>query len=169
MSIKQKSHLQAYYNVPKESEQQPDELADEFNTVVNILTDHIEKNEIIENEIIENEIISTEATQIINALEDIMSELKHVKKEDIKTVVDTILTQNDKNEIINLYYTFFDKLPNENTIKIYVLHLMTTLCIPIMKNTDEFNKQLYEYNKNKQLDESDESYESDEGDNGTIE
>jgi hypothetical protein len=45
-----------------------------------------------------------------------------------------------------------------------------------MKNTDEFNKQLYEYNKNKQLDESDEGYESDEGDdgddgddNGTIE
>jgi hypothetical protein len=86
--------------------------------------------------------VSKEANEIINTLEEIMYELKDVKKSDIQEVVETILTDDDKQELYSLYYKFFHDLPNNNSIKIYVLHLFNELCMPIRRNTVEFNELL---------------------------
>jgi hypothetical protein len=86
--------------------------------------------------------VSKEANEIINTLEEIMYELKDVKKSDIQEVVETILTDDDKQELYSLYYKFFHDLPNNNSIKIYVLHLFNELCMPIKRNTTEFNELL---------------------------
>jgi len=99
-----------------------------------------EKKEEEENEIFDE--VGKEANAIINTLEEIMYELKDVKKSDIQEVVDTILTDNDKQELYSLYYKFFHDLPNNNSIKIYVLHLFNELCMPIKRNTAEFNELL---------------------------
>ena len=86
--------------------------------------------------------VGKEANAIINTLEEIMSELNGVDKKDIQKVVDEMLTDNDKQELYSLYYKFFHDLPNNNSIKIYVLHLFNELCMPIKRNTAEFNELL---------------------------
>jgi hypothetical protein len=86
--------------------------------------------------------VGKEANEIINTLEEIMYELKDVKKSDIQEVVETILTDDDKQELYSLYYKFFHDLPNNNSIKIYVLHLFNELCMPIKRNTTQFNELL---------------------------
>ena len=134
--MKQKSHSQAYHITNQ----------DDFNRVIkgNNQEEEEEETKKEEEEDIYDE-VNEEANQIITALEDIMAELKGVKPSEIEEVVNTILTEKDKNELRKLYYTFFHDLPDDNSIKIYVLQLLTTLFIPIMRNTEEYNKKLIEY------------------------
>jgi len=101
-----------------------------------------EKEEKKEEEPEEYDEVGKEANAIINTLEEIMSELNGVDKKDIQKVVDEMLTDNDKQELYSLYYKFFHDLPNNNSIKIYVLHLFNELCMPIKRNTAEFNELL---------------------------
>jgi predicted house-cleaning noncanonical NTP pyrophosphatase (MazG superfamily) len=119
MSIKQNEHREAYHITDQEDYDNLEEKKEE------------EEEE-------EYDEVNEEANQIITALENIMAELKGVDKKDIQEVVDTILNEEDKQELYKLYYTFFHDLPNNNSIKVYVLHLFNELCMPITRNTDEF-------------------------------
>ena len=125
MSIKQNEHREAYHVTNQ----------DDYENIILGKTEEAEKKEEEDEEYDE---VNEEANQIITALEDIMSELKGVDKKDIQEVVNTILTDEDKQELYKLYYTFFHDLPNNNSIKVYVLHLFNELCMPITRNTDEF-------------------------------
>ena len=126
MSIKQNEHREAYHVTNQ----------DDYENIVLGKTEEAEEKKEEEDE--EYDEVNEEANQIITALEDIMSELKGVDKKDIQEVVNTILTDEDKQELNKLYYTFFHDLPNNNSIKVYVLHLFNELCMPITRNTDEF-------------------------------
>ena len=143
---------------------------DDFNKMM-LGNNTLEKKEEEEEEEEEEDEVNHETKLIIGALEDIMSELKGVKPEDIEEVVKTILTDDDKSEIINLYYGLFHDLPNNNSIKIYVLHLLNTLYIPIVRNTTEFNelyKKQIEKNNEYEGDDDDGNY-SDESDIKIVE
>jgi hypothetical protein len=80
-----------------------------------------------------DEAVVDDANQIICALENIISELKDVPTALIQQVVDEMLTKEDKREMIDLYYKCFDNLPNDNELKLYVLHLFNQLCMPITR------------------------------------
>ena len=134
MSIKQNEHREAYHVTNQ----------DDYENIILGKTEEAEKKEEEDEEYDE---VNEEANQIITALEDIMSELKGVDKKDIQEVVDTILNEEDKQELYKLYYTFFHDLPNNNSIKVYVLHLFNELCMPITRNTDEFKALILKHCK----------------------
>lgn len=74
--------------------------------------------------------------EIISTLETIVGELKDIDPEIIKQAVDEFLSEEDIEEMISIYHKCFDKYPNNNDIKIYVLHLFNTLQIPIYRDVD---------------------------------
>ena len=74
--------------------------------------------------------------EIISTLETIVGELKDIDPDIIKQAVDEFLSEEDIEEMISIYHKCFDKYPNNNDIKIYVLHLFNTLQIPIYRDVD---------------------------------
>lgn len=117
MSIKQNQHSE-HYHITQEEDVKIVELIDD---VEDDLCDKL------------SETVVDDANQIIVALETITSELRDIEPALIQEAVDQFLTPNDKQEMIDLYLKCFDNLPNDNEIKIYVLHLMNDLCIPITR------------------------------------
>ena len=73
-----------------------------------------------------------EVNEIITALENIIDEVKDVEPQIIKQVVNEFLSEEDINEMKSVYHSCFDEIPNNNPLKLYVLHLFNILQIPIM-------------------------------------
>jgi len=80
------------------------------------------------------------AHEIIATLEGIVGELNDIDPLLIKQAVDEFLSQDDINEMVSVYHKCFDKYPNNNAVKQYVLHLFNMLYIPIYRyGQDEDN------------------------------
>ena len=138
MSIKQNEHREAYHITNQ----------NDYDSVV-LEKDEEQEEKKEEEEEDEYDECDAEANLIITTLENIMKELAKavllrafLDKKDIKHVVDTILSEKDKQELYNLYFSMFHDLPDNNSIKIYVLHLFNEICMPIKRNTEEFNALL---------------------------
>ena len=131
MSIKQNEHREAYHITNQ----------NDYDSVV-LEKDEEQEEKKEEEEEDEYDECDAEANLIITTLENIMKELDGLDKKDIKHVVDTILSEKDKQELYNLYFSMFHDLPDNNSIKIYVLHLFNEICMPIKRNTEEFNALL---------------------------
>ena len=86
-----------------------------------------------ENQIVEE--INKDAEMIVSALETIVEEIKDLDPSLIKKSVETYINDEDIEEMKKLYHDCFDKIDNDNDLKIYVLYLFTLLQIPI--NRDE--------------------------------
>lgn len=125
MSIKQMEHSEQYciYN------------SDEYKSV-ELVEDEKTDEEVEETINKLEETYINDANEIISALENIVSELKDVPTPLIQQVVDEMITQEDKNEMMDMYFKCFDNLPNDNEIKIYVLYLFNQLCMPITRKPE---------------------------------
>tara|TARA_R110000868_G_scaffold77528_2_gene221878 strand:- start:1835 stop:2245 length:411 start_codon:yes stop_codon:yes gene_type:complete len=117
MSIKQNQHNEHYHITQEEDIQNIELIEDEEDELCSKLS----------------ETVVDEANQIIAVLETITSELKDISPALIQEAVNQFLTPEDKQEMVDLYLKCFDELPNNNEIKLYVLHLMNDLCIPITR------------------------------------
>lgn len=87
-----------------------------------------------------NEADKETAQEIIATLEGIVGDLKDTDPMLIKQAVDEFLSQEDIDEMVSIYHQCFDKYPNNNDIKQYVLHLFNMLFIPIYRYGEEDNE-----------------------------
>ena len=117
MSIKQNQHNE-HYHITQEEDIQNIELVDDD---IDEISCQLEQS------------VVDEANEIIATLETITAELRDVNPSLIQEAVSQFLTPEDKKEMVDLYMKCFDELPNDNEIKLYVLHLLNTLCIPITR------------------------------------
>jgi len=90
----------------------------------------------------EEEVINQEAHEIVSALETIISEVKDIEPDKIKQVVDGFLSKEDIDEMISIYEKCFSDIPNESSIKQYVLHLFNILQIPITREVEDGTEYL---------------------------
>jgi len=124
MSIKQNQHNE-HYHITNEDDYKNVEIVDDD---IEEISCQLEQS------------VVDEANNIISTLETITAELRDVNPAVIQEAVNQFLTIEDKHEMIDLYYKCFDKLPNDNEIKLYVLQMFNQLCIPITRLPDLVEK-----------------------------
>lgn len=124
MSIKQNQHNE-HYHITNEDDYKNVEIVDDD---IEEICCELEQS------------VVDEANNIISTLETITAELRDVNPAVIQEAVNQFLTIEDKHEMIDLYYKCFDKLPNDNEIKLYVLQMFNQLCIPITRLPDLVEK-----------------------------
>jgi len=118
MSLKQQEHLE-HYHITNE---------DDYKNIEMVEDDEIEEISCkLEQSVVDD------ANEIILTLETITSELRDVNPSLIQEAVNQFLTPDDKQEMVDLYLKCFDELPNDNEIKLYVLQMFNSLCIPITR------------------------------------
>ena len=118
MSLKQQEHSE-HYHITNEDDYKNIEM--------------VEDDEIDEISCKLEQSVVDDANEIILTLETITSELRDVNPSLIQEAVNQFLTPDDKQEMVDLYLKCFDELPNDNEIKLYVLQMFNSLCIPITR------------------------------------
>lgn len=91
------------------------------------------------------------AQEIIATLEGIVGDLKHTDPSLIQQAVDQFLSKEDIDEMVTIYHNCFDKYPNNNSIKQYVLHLFNMLYIPIYKVLEDGTMVYEDYEEDNSL------------------